>query len=120
MAHYTYTWPAEGDSLVPQPKDAFFLANPAETGAVKVPQQALALGLGSMFNHKRIPNIAWRRDVLTQSIRYFTLREIVEGEELCISYGSKLWFEDADGPSPEDIARMEEVDVLKCEVNIFD
>jgi uncharacterized protein len=89
LAHYTYTWPTEGDSLILQSKNASLLASPTEICATKVPQQALALGLGSMFNHKRMPNIAWKRDIHAQSIRYFTLREIAEGEELCISYGSK-------------------------------
>jgi uncharacterized protein len=89
------------------------------TSGEKVSRQALALGLGSMFNHMRRPNVGWERDITTQSIRYFTIRDIMEGEELCISYGSKLWFDDADGPSEEDIAAVNEEDILSLEVDVF-
>jgi uncharacterized protein len=82
----------------------------------KVSRQALALGLGSMFNHKRTSNIAWERDIPLQSIRYFALRDIAEGEELCISYGPKLWFKDVDG-AEEDVANEEEA--LLCDVDVF-
>lgn len=89
------------------------------TSAVKVSQQALALGLGSMFNHMRRPNVGWERDIATQSIRYFTIRDIMEGEELCISYRPKLWFDDADGPGEGDIAAVNEGDLLSLEVDVF-
>jgi len=60
--------------------------------------QALALGLGSMFNHStRTQNVGWKRDTETDCIVYTALRDIQVGEELCISYGSaRLWFEDVD------------------------
>lgn len=67
LDQYTYCWPGGG--------------------------YALALGLGSMFNHDSQPNVGFMRDVPNQLIRYTTLRDIEEGEELCISYGSHLWFE---------------------------
>lgn len=35
-------------------------------------------------------------DSETESIRYITTRRIEEGEELCIFYGHKLWFNDVD------------------------
>jgi SET domain-containing protein len=85
---------------------------------MKVPRQALALGLGSMFNHHRIPNIAWERSLSTESIRYFTLREVSADEELCISYGPKLWFEDVDKPNTEE--EEKENDVLLMEKDVFD
>jgi uncharacterized protein len=61
--------------------------------------QALALGLGSLFNHStRSQNIGWLRNTETDCIVYSALRDIKKGEELCISYGSaRLWFADADG-----------------------
>lgn len=62
---------------------------------------ALALGLGSMFNHAKNPNVGFIRDIPNAVIRYFTLRPIETGEELCISYGDHLWFEDTDRPSSE-------------------
>ncbi|KAG0055191.1 hypothetical protein BGZ83_009367 [Gryganskiella cystojenkinii] len=55
---------------------------------------ALALGLGSMFNHSNKPNVGFQRDFANKVIRYTTLREIKENEELCISYGPNLWFPD--------------------------
>ena len=71
-----------------------------------------------MFNHSRRPNIAWERDISTLSIRYFTLRDIKEGEELCISYGPKLWFQDADGPNDEE-AGEDEAGILDFQVDVF-
>ncbi len=60
--------------------------------------QALALGLGSMFNHStRAQNVGWKRNTEIDVIVYTALRDIEAGEELCISYGSaRLWFEDAE------------------------
>ena len=65
--------------------------------------QALALGLGSMFNHStRDQNVGWKRNTETDVIVYTTLRDIKAGEELCISYGSvRLWFEDSDAQSDD-------------------
>ncbi|CAO3692845.1 unnamed protein product [Rhizopus stolonifer] len=67
LDHYTYCWPGGG--------------------------YALALGLGSMFNHDNKPNIGFIRDKTNQLIRYTALRDIEAEEELCISYGSHLWFD---------------------------
>lgn len=61
------------------------------------PHQALALGLGSLFNHSRHnQNIGWRRDTTNTCIVYTALRDIGVGEELCINYGIGVWFEDVD------------------------
>jgi SET domain-containing protein len=91
--------------------------SPGATYEPKIPRQALALGLGSMFNHRRNPNVAWERNLVTESIRYFTLSDVLPGEELCISYGPKLWFEDVDGPTAED--KESENDVLLTGEDIF-
>jgi uncharacterized protein len=66
--------------------------------------QAIALGLGSLFNHStRHQNIGWLRNTETDIIVYTALRDIKKGEELCISYGSaRLWFPDADGEGGEE------------------
>lgn len=53
---------------------------------------ALALGLGSLFNHSDPPNVSFILDTSTDSIRFVTARDIELGEELCIFYGHKLWF----------------------------
>ncbi|KAJ2046135.1 hypothetical protein H4S04_005215 [Coemansia sp. S16] len=56
---------------------------------------ALALGLGSMFNHEPFgcENIGFTRDTGAGLIRYTALRDIVAGEELCICYGPNVWFD---------------------------
>ena len=70
------------------------IRNP-ETGIVSQ-TQAVALGLGSLFNHSTLhQNVGWSRDLTGQCIVYKALRDIRAGEELCINYG-KLWFVDAD------------------------
>lgn len=81
MYHYTYNWPLRDQS-----------AN--QTGKT----QAVIFGLGSMFNHSSLDqNVGWKRDVDRQIIVYRALRDIRPGEELCISYGYRLTFVDADG-----------------------
>ncbi|KAI5896661.1 cytidine deaminase-like protein [Schizophyllum commune H4-8] len=59
-------------------------------------RMALALGLGSLFNHSSAPNVSYTLDPTTESIRYTTTRHILPGEELCIFYGHKLWFAEVD------------------------
>ncbi|CAO1622565.1 unnamed protein product [Sympodiomycopsis kandeliae] len=50
-------------------------------------EMALALGLGSLFNHSKFPSVAFYIDRSSHSIRYQLVRDVVAGEELCISYG---------------------------------
>jgi SET domain-containing protein len=58
----------------------------------------LALGDGSLFNHANRPNVDYRIDSQNLCIRYYVGHEGIKlGQELCISYGAKLWFDDADG-----------------------
>lgn len=59
--------------------------------------QAVVFGLGSMFNHSRKEqNVVWDRDLDRLLITYRAARTIRKGEELCISYGNHLTFEDVD------------------------
>lgn len=81
LYHYTYNWPVLDED------------GRRQTG------QAVILGLGSMFNHSRDQNVGWERDEAQKLITYKALRDIGAGEELCISYGDRLTFADADGPS---------------------
>ena len=60
--------------------------------------QAVALGLGSMFNHSRTNNVGFVRVKEKEIIEYYTLRDIPAETELCIYYGPHLWFDDAEGP----------------------
>ena len=51
-----------------------------------------------MFNHSKISqNVGWERNLDARTITYKALRDIEVGEELCVSYGSKLWFTDSEG-----------------------
>lgn len=54
----------------------------------------LALGVGSLFNHSKHPNLDYRVDVHSQLIRYIAARSIKAHEELTIFYGDNLWFVD--------------------------
>ncbi|KEF61875.1 uncharacterized protein A1O9_03447 [Exophiala aquamarina CBS 119918] len=78
---------------------------PSPTG--RTTTQAIALGLGSMFNHSTLQqNIGWKRNTQTGVIVYSALRDIKSGEELCISYGNaRLWFPDADADANAKAAR---------------
>jgi SET domain-containing protein len=79
---------------------------------VKVPTatQAVILGLGSMFNHStHKQNVGWTRDIANKVIIYKSLRDIKRGEELCISYGDRLTFVDADARLIHDSDEDEDV-----------
>ena len=76
--------------------------------------QALALGLGSMFNHSTVAqNVGWKRNTETDVLVYTALRDIRAGEELCISYGSaRLWFDDVDvntAADAKEVGRLREM-----------
>ncbi|RMZ66169.1 histone lysine methyltransferase set7 [Pyrenophora seminiperda CCB06] len=83
LYHYTYNWPIRG------------------TDGINQTAQAVIFGLGSMFNHStQEQNVGWMRDLERQTVTYQAVRDIREGEELCISYGSNLTFKDADPVPP--------------------
>ena len=54
----------------------------------------LALGVGSLFNHSKHPNLDYRIDNDNLVINYFAARHVCPAEELTIFYGNKLWFDD--------------------------
>ena len=79
LYHYTFNWPTH------------------DASGKQSTTQAVVFGLGSMFNHSRHhQNIGWKRDADRELIIYSALRDIQEGEELCISYGDRLTFNDID------------------------
>ncbi|KAF2692200.1 protein methyltransferase [Lentithecium fluviatile CBS 122367] len=83
LYHYTYNWPI------------------IDAAGNRKAAQAVIFGLGSMFNHSTLDqNVGWERDTSRLTITYRALRDICAGEELCISYGSRLTFKDADCPPP--------------------
>lgn len=70
--------------------------------------QALALGLGSLLNHSvHGQNVGWKKDLESACITYIALRDIHQGEELCINYG-KLWFQDVDSLDPHTTSESED------------
>jgi len=80
LYNYTYNWPCRD-----------------ERSGKTFTAQAVILGLGSMFNHSRLDqNVGFHKDIQRSLATYTALRDISAGEELCISYGTKLAFVDAD------------------------
>ena len=59
----------------------------------------LALGYGSLFNHSsKQPNMDYRVDSNGLQILFYSgHKAIAKNDELCISYGRNLWFDDASG-----------------------
>jgi SET domain-containing protein len=86
-SNWPYTPPADAKD---QPNGNTISKYPTTT-------QAIILGLGSMFNHSTLrQNVGWERDLKKLLVTYTALRDIKAGEELCISYGSRLTFKDTD------------------------
>lgn len=52
------------------------------------PVFAIALGVGSVFNHASPPNLRFQPRVEQQAIEFVALRDIEPGEELLIDYNS--------------------------------
>ena len=55
-----------------------------------------SIRIGSLFNHSDSPNVSYTIDTATESIRYTTVRAVEPEEELCIYYGSNIWFKPAE------------------------
>lgn len=101
LYHYTYNWPLSKDGAI----------------SSKAQTQAVVFGLGSMFNHSSLhQNVGWTRDLEREVIVYRTLRDVEEGEELCISYGSNLWFVDSD--AAENASEDEDPDVVLARIDL--
>lgn len=60
---------------------------------------ALALGLGSLYNHSYEPNARYIRHIESQTMEYVAIKDIEEGEEVTINYNgspdnrSPVWFD---------------------------
>lgn len=60
---------------------------------------AFALGYGGIYNHKLMPNVAWRPNYDMQSLQYVTKTDVTKGSQLFIRYlplsnMQELWFSD--------------------------
>ncbi|KAG4029639.1 hypothetical protein MFRU_015g01750 [Monilinia fructicola] len=105
LYHYTYNWPYTPESSGPSAREN-------QNGISKPPTmtQAVILGLGSMFNHSALnQNVGWKRDVKNLLMTYTALRDIKEGEELCISYGSRLTFVDTEAEALKEVEDENEI-----------
>lgn len=65
-------------------------------------QTAIALGLGSIYNHSNFPNAKHIREYENEQIRFVAIREIKLGEEILVNYlgdykgrakNKEVWFE---------------------------
>jgi len=69
-----------------------------------------------MLNHSSLhQNVGWERDLENLIVTYTTLRDIKAGEELCISYGPRLTFKDADfdpEPDPDEWTELQNIDLI--------
>jgi tRNA-specific adenosine deaminase 3 len=88
LGSYTFGWKSVGD----------------DGKVVRKGEMALALGMGSLFNHSATPNVSYTLHPETLTIHYQTTRPVATWEELCICYGDKLWFEDANAGAQDRIA----------------
>ncbi|KAF8895426.1 cytidine deaminase-like protein [Infundibulicybe gibba] len=73
-------------------------------------RMALALGLGSLFNHSESPNVSYHLDASTDSIQFTTIRDIEPEEELCIFYGHNLWFDPVGASKHQVVNKAEDSD----------
>jgi len=48
----------------------------------------MSLGQGAVYNHSETPNANWITDEKQMCLTFFALRDIDEGEEICIDYKS--------------------------------
>ncbi|KAI5986213.1 hypothetical protein EDD15DRAFT_2582067 [Pisolithus albus] len=69
-------------------------------------RMALALGMGSLFNHSEQPNVSYSLDIARDCIVYTSARAICADEELCIFYGHNLWFDPVDVPNESNSPRF--------------
>lgn len=56
---------------------------------------AVATGCAPLYNHSATPNVSLARDFSAKVLRFFALRPVRAGEELCFDYDCPLWFEPA-------------------------
>lgn len=78
---------------------------------------ALALGLGSIFNHSRRPNVSYRLRSDNLTIEYTNTSDIRAGEELCIYYGNVRFEEEELEDDDDDDTNWEE---KMARLDVFD
>ncbi|GAA6041353.1 hypothetical protein JCM8097_007680 [Rhodosporidiobolus ruineniae] len=63
---------------------------------------AVALGIGSLFNHSPAPNVSYTLDTAQYTISYRAAKPIPQGEELTIFYGHNVRFSGANEEAGRD------------------
>ncbi|BGP26646.1 tRNA-specific adenosine deaminase subunit tad3 [Rhodotorula toruloides] len=64
---------------------------------------AVALGIGSLFNHSSLPNVTYSLDYSQYTISYRTAKPVQRGDELTIFYGHSVRFSNSDVAAPLDL-----------------
>ena len=86
--------PSEQRSLL----DATVLYNYYFSWGAEANEAALALGLGSLYNHSYSPNAHYVKDRAGAKIDFVAIRDIAAGEEITVNYNGDpkslkpLWF----------------------------
>ncbi len=93
----------------------------SKRGSLKVKNtQAVIFGIGSMFNHSaRRQNVGWTRDIAKKVVIYKTLQDVKNGEELCISYGDRLTFVDAEAKKVDSDDEDENAMLGRMETDLY-
>ncbi|GAA6006657.1 Tad3p [Rhodotorula paludigena] len=71
---------------------------------------AVALGIGSLFNHSSSPNVTYSLDYSQYTISYRTAKPVRQGEELTIFYGHSVRFSGTDNSSEEAVVENDAID----------
>jgi SET domain-containing protein len=50
-------------------------------------KRAVALGVGSLFNHSTVPNAWWEVVKDKRVLRFYAAKTIAAGEEILVNYG---------------------------------
>lgn len=59
--------------------------------AARLPDSAMVLGLAMVYNHNKDENIGYDYDVENRIYKFYTIKDVAKGEELCHDYGDAYW-----------------------------
>lgn len=57
-------------------------------------EQVCSLGFGSLYNHSDSPNAYWRSNIEKKTFQFVAIRDILNGEEIFVWYGSENYWND--------------------------
>ena len=81
-----------------------------------------AFGLGSLYNHKNIPNSHWYFNTVEKILVFYALEDIKTNEEICINYRIEMNYkmEEFDLKQALQIIPLHEYDKLTFKVDLSD